>query len=87
MITMKRLFLQIEQNRKGKELTLDLKIGILHAFPNGELQFENVDQNDDIPDNEVRDINERRRVARRLKARKDEEITEKNLENLARAMS
>lgn len=29
--------LQIKVNRIGKECTLDLKIGVLHAYPNGEL--------------------------------------------------
>lgn len=38
------LILQIKLNRLGKEVTLDLKIGNLHAYPNGELQFENHDQ-------------------------------------------
>ena len=27
----------IEQNKQGKECLLDLKIGTLHAYPNGEL--------------------------------------------------
>lgn len=30
----------IKTNRLGREVTLDLKIGFLHAYPNGELQFE-----------------------------------------------
>jgi hypothetical protein len=59
---------------------LDLKIGILHAYPNGELQFENYDQaQDTASQNEVR-----------FKARLDkteQEITETNLDSLARAMS
>lgn len=87
--------MQIEQNRKGKEVTLDLRIGTLHAYPNGELQFENCDDNagqlhggtDDL-DQEVQAINQRRKVPRNLRPRKDEnDITEKNLEHLARAMS
>ena len=42
---------------------------------------------DDVSDQEVTDINRRRNVARNLRPRLDEDITEKNLENLARAMS
>lgn len=38
-------------------------------------------------DQEVSDINRRRNVPRNLRPRIDEDITEKNLENLARAMS
>jgi len=34
-------------NRKGKEISLDLRIGTLHAYPNGELQFENVNDQAD----------------------------------------
>jgi len=29
--------------RKGREVKLDLKIGIIHHFPNGELLFENAE--------------------------------------------
>ncbi|CDW91113.1 UNKNOWN [Stylonychia lemnae] len=35
---------QIEVSRQSKEIKLDLKIGFLHSFPNGDLQFENYDQ-------------------------------------------
>jgi hypothetical protein len=31
----------IEENRKGKEVCLDLTFGTLHAYPNSDLQFEN----------------------------------------------
>jgi hypothetical protein len=31
----------IEENRKGKEVCLDLTFGNLHAYPNSDLQFEN----------------------------------------------
>lgn len=27
-------------SRQGKEVTLDMKIGVLHAYPNSDLQFE-----------------------------------------------
>jgi len=37
------MVLFIKHSRAGKEVILDLKIGILHAYPNGELQFENYD--------------------------------------------
>ena len=30
----------IKINRMGREVILDLKIGFLHAYPNGDLQFE-----------------------------------------------
>jgi hypothetical protein len=35
-----KLRLKIEESRKGKEVVLDLKIGVLHAYPNSDLQFE-----------------------------------------------
>ena len=31
----------IEASRMGKNVRINLKIGFLHAYPNGELQFEN----------------------------------------------
>jgi hypothetical protein len=31
----------IEENRKGREVCLDLTFGTLHAYPNSDLQFEN----------------------------------------------
>ena len=31
----------IEENRKGREVSLDLTFGTLHAYPNSDLQFEN----------------------------------------------
>ena len=31
----------IEASRLGKNVKLNLKIGYLHSYPNGELQFEN----------------------------------------------
>ena len=70
---------------------MDLKIGCLHAYPSGELQFENnrpaALEEDDV-DDEVAAINNRRYMARRLRGRKDEaEISEQNLEHVARAMS
>jgi len=30
----------IEQNKKGKECILNFRMGFLHAYPNGDLQFE-----------------------------------------------
>ena len=30
----------IEQNKKGKECTLNFRMGFLHAYPNGDIQFE-----------------------------------------------
>ena len=42
----------------GKEVRLDLRIGYLHAFPNGELQFENISKNViEGADSEVQQIN------------------------------
>ena len=38
-----QLTIQIEESRKGREMSLDLKIGILHSYPNSDLQFENYD--------------------------------------------
>ena len=32
----------IEENRKGKEVCLDITFGTLHAYPNSDLQFENL---------------------------------------------
>lgn len=32
----------IEENRKGKEVCLDLTFGTLHAYPNSDFQFENL---------------------------------------------
>ncbi|TNV82554.1 hypothetical protein FGO68_gene2673 [Halteria grandinella] len=41
MLILKEIFTKfIEENRKGKECLLDLKIGFLHAYPNSDLQFE-----------------------------------------------
>ena len=31
----------IELARRGREIKVDLKIGFLHAYPNGEICFEN----------------------------------------------
>ena len=45
----------IEYSRKGKECILNLKIGCLHSYPNGELQFENLRSNVRINDNIVDD--------------------------------
>ena len=55
----------------------------MRAYPNGELQFENLNDplNANI-DQEVSDINQRRFMARNLRPRKDEDITEKNLEKI-----
>jgi hypothetical protein len=48
----------MEKNKAGKECTLNLKIGVLHAYPNGELQFENHNREDsDDMDAEVTNIN------------------------------
>ena len=71
---------------------MDFKIGCLHAYPNGELQFENHrhDGNVDSDDNdaEVANINNKRYIARKLRGKKDDnQISEQNLENIARAMS
>lgn len=71
-------------NRVGKEVSLDLKIGVLHAYPNGELQFES--QNSEKHD--FSDKHLQRRYEKRLASNTDEQVvTEKNLEQLARAMS
>ena len=38
---MKELFSRfIEENRRGREVVLDLGFGSLHAYPNSDLQFE-----------------------------------------------
>lgn len=43
---------------------------------------------EDVEDLEVQGINNKKRyLARNINGRKDEDITEKNLENIARAMS
>jgi len=67
----------IKYSRMGKEVTLDLKIGVLHAYPNGELQFENYD------------LQEQATAGERFKSRHNTEDTlnDANLESLARAMS
>ena len=66
-----------------------MKIGTLRAYPNGECQFENIreavtDYND--VDNEVSAVNNRRYLARRI-GNEEQLMNERNLENLARAMS
>lgn len=84
------VFKFIEQNRKGKECCLDLRIGVLRAYPNGELQFESkkdmVGEQDDL-DDEVMAINKRRQKPRGAGDANGQNITEANLESLARAMS
>jgi len=50
----------IEANRFGKEVIVHLRIGCLHAYPNGELQFENIASAEDDLDNEVMGVNKRR---------------------------
>ena len=62
-------------------MRLDLRIGYLHAYPNGELQFENFSKEADI-DSEVKKINDKR-----FNSRKQDQLTEANLESVARAMS
>ena len=51
----------------GKEIKLNLRIGVLHAYPNGELQFENAktaaEEYDEL-DNEVSNVNNKRMVPR-----------------------
>ena len=54
----------------------------MHAYPNGELQFENFTT--DSIDDEVMKINNNRYQARKASKL---EMTEQNLESLARAMS
>lgn len=76
----------IQANRQGKEVKIDLRIGFLHAYPNGELQFENKaggSSEDYDLDAEVMNINNKRYMARRS----DKQLNESNLESLARAMS
>jgi len=81
----------IESNRAGKEVILDLKIGYLHAYPNGELQFENRTAGPVSADDEVKGVtaNGARMKPRNHLGGTDEarKITEQNLEHLARAMS
>jgi len=36
--------------RKGKEVKLDFRIGFVHAYPNGELAFENAGEGNSEPD-------------------------------------
>ena len=62
----------------GREVILDLKIGYLHAYPNGDLQFEH-----SILDTSTQTG---RLLARQLK-NTDRHVNEQNLEKLARAMS
>ena len=67
---------------------VDFKVGYLHAYPNGELQFENygdLKSNNQIEDadDEVQKINQKRFVSRRL----EKDINDANLEAIARAMS
>lgn len=50
----------IEASRFGKEVILNLRIGRLHAYPNGELQFEETRSEEDDLDNEVAGVNKKR---------------------------
>ena len=70
----------IKTSRLGKEVTLDLKIGFLHAYPNGELQFENTIKNDS-------NVNPTERNVARFLKDKERAVNEQNLEKLARAMA
>ena len=70
----------------GKEVIVDFKVGYLHSYPNGDLQFENYgDYKDRIADadDEVNSIYQKRFVSRRL----EKDINDANLEAIARAMS
>ena len=69
---------QIESNKKGKEVILDLKVGILHAYPSGELQFE--ERAADVT------LDEMKKNSKYI-ARGDTDMTEVNLERMARAMT
>ena len=63
----------IEQNKQGKDCSLNLKIGTLRAYPNGELQFENKnldEENGDI-DAEVSAINRNK-----ARGREDQDVSE-----------
>ena len=60
---------------------MDLLIGYLHAYPNGELQFENYDED---PSKSERYS---KRLVKRVVQESDQQIAEANLEQLARAMS
>ena len=50
----------MEASRFGKEVVVNLRIGALHAYPNGELQFENLASQEDELDNEVMGVNKKR---------------------------
>lgn len=42
MLVLKEVLVKfIALSRKGKDVRLDMRIGYLHAYPNGELCFEN----------------------------------------------
>ena len=39
---LKEVFVKfVEEARKGHDVVLDMRFGQLHAYPNGDLQFEN----------------------------------------------
>ena len=42
----------IEANRFGKNVRVNMRIGYLHAYPNGELQFENGQAGEDDDEND-----------------------------------
>lgn len=46
-------------NRLGQDVSVDLKIGYLHAYPNGEIQFENSICKGDEEKNKSRIIKDR----------------------------
>ena len=64
-------------NRSGKEVILDLKIGFIHAYPNGDMKFKKTVE--DL------DRNSNRNVARKLKSKA--KMFENDLQEIGKAMS
>ncbi len=51
MMILKEVFVKfIDQARRGVDVKLDLKIGFLHCYPNGDFQFENYDYSQEDAD-------------------------------------
>ena len=59
-------------NRLGQDVSVDLKIGFLHAYPNGEVQFEKI----------LAEGDEKKNISRVPK----EKVTEQGMDELAKIM-
>lgn len=75
----------IEANRFGKNVRVNMRIGYLHAYPNGELQFENGKTGEDDDENDYGTAAKQRYQPRCVGS--DQQMSEKNLEKLGRALS